>query len=151
MPWISHWLEYPFKCNSCNTNSSKLNHYLELWSLRCADNIISTSRDGWTDSHTCANVQSLPRPTTVARFNITQHVQERQRPMSLRSAQQLVYCCIFSHIEVLPQGIKNMIVQPQRVYRPNAVHSHCASYIAIFDLVLCFFLHNQAYVIRTLL
>ena len=81
--------------------SFKLNHYLELYQLRKCSmryfivwlgqrNIFVTSHNGSTDSHACSDSQSVPRPTNVARYKITQQEQERQLPMSLRSPQQIV-------------------------------------------------------------
>ena len=91
----------------------KLNNYLKLNQFRTCKmrffwparrNIIGTSHDRSTDSHTFP-----PRPMTVAQYKITQHVPERQRPMSLRSAQQRVSCFgrTYSHLEVLTQGISS--------------------------------------------
>ena len=81
--------------------------FFGVWPAR--RNIIGTSYDRSMDSHACSDSQCLPRPMTIARYKITQYLPERQRPMSLRSAQQLVSCFgrIYSHLEVLTQGISS--------------------------------------------
>ena len=71
-------------------------------------NIIGTSHDRSTESHTCVDSQSLPRPMTVARYKITQHALERQRPMSLRSAQQVVSCFGRPHL-FTPRSFKRIV------------------------------------------
>ena len=79
-----------------------------LWSLRFS---AQHNRSTYSQPHVRADSLSLPLPTTVGRLNITQHqlVWERQRPMSPRSAQQIVSCFgrIFSHLEVLTHGISS--------------------------------------------
>ena len=90
-----------------------------LWSLTCSaqhNRHIQWSFNG-QPYVTCADSLSLPHPMTIARYKITQHVPERQRPMSVRSAQQLVSCFgrIYSHLEVLTQGNRNVFINT-----PNA-------------------------------
>ena len=81
-------------------------------------NIFVASHNRSTDSHACSDSRSLPRPTNVARYKITQQEQERQLPMSLRSPQQLVSCFGRPHL-FTPRSVDpgNIIGQQDRVYK----------------------------------
>ena len=61
---------------------------------------------------------SVPRPTNVARYKVTQQERERQQPMSLRSPQQLVACFGRPHL-FTPRSADpgNIIGQYDRVYK----------------------------------
>ena len=110
-------------------------------------NIFVTSHDRSTDSHTCSDSQSLPRPTTIARSNITQPVRERQRPMSLRSAQQLVYC--FDQHLFTPRCADpwNIIRQQDRVYKhAERWYNHVYYYIWLHSAMCTYWTFQILYI-----
>ena len=70
-------------------------HFFRVWLAR--RNIFVTSHDHSTDSHACSDSQSLPRPTNVARYKITQQ----------SSNLYIVSTSIYSHLDVLTHGISS--------------------------------------------